>query len=170
MTYKHPWLMGGLIGIGVFAGYQFWWRVERGEYLHILGDPAPLPIALLAALIFGQALAMICWLLANVRSAGLTALRPTRGRLISAISLALVTPVQIVAWFPWIVIGLMPFAMYQPSFLWSLVPILLPVYPLAALIQYHTYQRKWLRFGLFCLYFWGVYGFHILWSGVQHFP
>ena len=177
LIYIHPWAKGGLIGIGIFAGYQFWWRYEGGEYLRVFGDPAPLAIVVWAALILGQFLAMTYWLLANARSAGLTALRPTRGRIISAICLVLVTPIYVVSWVPWIVLGFLPLFYYGNLGMYLLRPsgpllivglLLLVVYSLACLIQHHTYQRKWLRFGLFCLYFWGLYGFHILLRGVGH--
>ena len=178
LIYEHPWARGGLIGIGILAGYQFWWRPEREEYLRVLGDPAPLSIAVLAAMLMGQALAMIFFLLEKTRSAGLTALRPTRGRIISAICLGLVTPIVVIDWLPWIVLGFLPFVfadtlgsvwLWSSGVLWIVGLSMLVVYSLACLIQHHTYQRKWLRFGLFCLYFWGLYGFHILWRGLQHF-
>lgn len=158
MSYKHPWAKGWRIGVGVFAIYQIGWRPRLEEQLGSEfwggpGDPAPLPVAILAALTLGHVLAMILWLLSHLRSVGIGAFRPTQGRVISGLCLLLVTPIAVFDWLPWIVIGVAPIALVSPDGFLLLGPIAFVVYTLAAMIQHQTYQRKLLRFGLFSLYF-----------------
>lgn len=171
MSYKHPWIQAWLVGIGVFVIYQFAWRPQIGKQSESAfwggpGEPAPLFVAVLAALTLGHALAMVIWLLKHSRSSGVGGFRPTRGRVISGLCLLLVTPILVFDWIPWIVVGVAPFGALS---IWIVGLIALVVYTLAVLIQHQTYQRKLLRFGLFSLYFWGVYAFHILWHGAIEF-
>ena len=96
------------------------------------------------------------------------------GRVMGAAALALVTPVAVFDWVPWILGGLtaMLFVpMVATGDPWGLGIVLLAVglwYPVAALIVSGT-RSRWLRFGLFCLMFWAGYAALVLFGGVWHF-
>ena len=96
------------------------------------------------------------------------------GRVMGAAALALVTPVAVFDWVPWILGGLtaMLFVpMIATGDLWGLGIMMLAValwYPVSALIVSGT-RSRWLRFGLFCLMFWSGYAGLVLFTGVRHF-
>ena len=97
------------------------------------------------------------------------------GRVIGALALALVMPLAVFDWLPWILGGVaamlfVPLAVSTGD-LWGLGIVLLAVglwYPVAALIVSGT-RSRWLRFGLFCLMFWAGYSGLVLFTGVRHF-
>jgi hypothetical protein len=72
---------------------------------------------------------------------------------------------------PWIILGVLPLALpYEPfETLLIFSAISLVTYPLAAMIVRHTYDRRWLRIGLFALCFWTAYSVLMLRGGVQIF-
>jgi len=101
----------------------------------------------------------------------LATFRPTRARLIGAVCLGMVTPLAVFSWLPFILIGLIPLVAVDISIVIILL-ILLPIvitYPIASMIIRHTYERRWLRLGLFVLTFLVAYAFLILWQGEQVF-
>ena len=171
-SYSPPRVLALFLGFGIFVIYQWIWRPNLLEPSILLGDPVALPVAIGFALILGYALAMVWWLIRQTRGKVLDVLRPTRGRVVSAICLVLITPIGVVSWLPWIVIGMAPclWGNIELEFVWMLGVLCLVVYPLAAMIQSQSYQRKWLRFALFSLYFWAAYAFHMLWRGILTFP
>ncbi len=168
-SYRPPRVLALTLGLGIFVIYQWIWRPILLEPSMRLGDPIPLLVAIGFALILGYALAMVWWLTQQTRGQVLDTFRPTRGRLISTICLVLITPFVVFSWVPWIVLGIVPTFFHSISGALLLGGLCLMAYPLAAMIQRHTFQRRWLRFGLFSLYFWAAYAFHMLWRGVLVF-
>lgn len=118
------------------------------------------------ALILGYGLATIFGLLLANRHRLRGVLRLTRGHIIGALALALVTPMVIYDWLPWIVLGLLAFVI--PFGILPAVILTLLWYPVACLIVSGT-KSKLLRFGLFCLMFWATYSAQMLLFGVRHF-
>lgn len=169
-SYRPPRLLALSAGLGVFVIYQWVWRPNLIELSNTHGHPVPLPAAFGFALILGYALAMLWWLIRQTRGQFWATFRPTRGRIISAICLALVTPMVVVNWLPWIILlAAAPVVSVNIGAVALMGAACLIVYPLAAMILRHTYQRRLLRLGLFSLYFWGVYACLMLWHGVIHF-
>ncbi len=168
--YSPPRLQALIIAGLFFILYQWGWRPILATS-NQWGDPAPLPVAIGATLIMGYGAAMLIWLVRQTKGQKLETFRPTRGRIIAAFCLTMVTPLVVFSWLPWIVGGTIPF-LISPNPLQGIGIILAGMcitYPLAAMIVRHTYQRHWLRFGLCALFFWTGYAFHILWHGAMVF-
>ena len=169
-NYTPPRFAALIIGAMVFAIYQLGWRhtlISDSRYEY----PAALPIAILCALVIGYGLAMLGWLIRKTKGQIGETFRPTRGRIIATLALFLVTPLFVISYLPMIVGGIVLFMIGDSPF-WGfglLAGLFLVIYPLAAMIVRHTYQRRALRFGLLSLCFWTVYAGHTLYSGVMIF-
>ena len=170
ITYAPPRVAALAIGVLTFAIYQLGWR-NILDATENLGDPVALPLAILFSLIIGYGLTMLGWLVMQTRGQIGDTFRPTRGRVLGAMGLLLVTPFVVFNWLPWIFAGLIPMV-FSDMPLWGLLTTaigLVILYPLSSMIVRHTYERRLLRFGLFCLYFWTGYAFLMLWHGEMAF-
>lgn len=114
---------------------------------------------------------MLGWLILRTRGQVWATFRPTRGRIIGAFCLAMVAPVVVFSWIPWIIGGFLGAMIgHAPLQVLGIAMIgTAMAYPLAAMIIRHTYQRRVLRFGLFALSFWTAYALHMLWRGAERF-
>jgi hypothetical protein len=172
-SYNPPRLAALGLAAAVFAAYHVGWSDLLREGPRT-GTPVPLPLAVLFSLIIGYGLAMLGWLIARTKWQVFETFRPTRGRILGAFSLAMVMPIAVFSYVPWIIVTL-PFIALGAGLkgvVYAIPAILLPsllAYPIAAMILRHTYQRRALRFALFALCFWTAYSAHMLWSGVVIF-
>lgn len=158
------------LGVVIFAIYHFGWRPQLLAPV-TFGTPAPLVLAIIFALILGYGLAALWWLLRSTKGQVWATLRPTRGRIIGAVCLALIIPFAVFSYIPWVLGGLLPF-LVGTNTLWALAILLVAsciCYPFAAMIVRHTYERRLFRFELFMLAFWAAYAAHMLNSGVVNF-
>jgi hypothetical protein len=169
-TYTPPRIAAFILGALVFVIYQFGWRDVLAA-TNQWGTPISPPLAVLCSLVVGYGLAMLGWLVVQTNGQVRKTFRLTRGRVIGAVCMVAIMPLAVLSWFPWIVAGLVGLFFFEDPIMGGVVLIgmTLAVYPLAAMIVRHTYQKRWLRFGLFCLYFWTGYAFHLLWHGEMVF-
>lgn len=170
IKYAPPRLPALALGLLVFLAYRAMWLPLLAA-LPQFGDPVPTGFAVGFSLIIGYGLTMLGWLIWRTKGQVWDTFRPTRGRILGALALGAVTPIAVFSWLPWIIGSFVLMGLFHEPLaalaVW-LVPSLI-AYPLAAMIVRHTYQRRWLRFGLFCLTFWTAYAFHMLWHGVVQF-
>lgn len=168
--YTPPRLPALGLGLLVFLVYRVMWLPLLAT-LPQFGKPVPTGFAIGFSLILGYGMTMLGWLIWRTKGQVRDTFRPTRGRILGALALGAVNPLVVISWIPWITGGFsLTILSHDP--LAALAIWLMPsaiAYPLAAMIVRHTYQRRWLRFGLFCLCFWTAYAFHMLWRGVLHF-
>lgn len=169
-SYTPPRLAALLIGAVVFAIYWFGWKDALAAN-QALGDPVPAPLAAICALVIGYGLAMLGWLIRQTKGQIGYTFRPTRGRIMTTAAMVAVMPVVIFSYIPWIVAGLVTLVAFTSPFyfLGAIIGLSLLWYPLASMIVRHTYQRRWLRLAMFCLYFWTGYAFLLLWHGAMTF-
>ncbi|MGJ8610549.1 MAG: hypothetical protein ACSHWY_05620 [Octadecabacter sp.] len=168
--YTPPRAIALTLGLVIFALYQV---ARRPDLLASskLGDPAPLGLALLFSAIMGYGLTMLVWLMWRTYGQIWYTFRPTRGRVIGAFCLAMVAPIVVFSYVPWIIGPILFFSLAsEPLHVleWATYATL-AAYPIAAMIVRHTYQRRLLRIGLFALCFWTAYSAHMLWAGVAIF-
>ena len=169
-TYTPPRLAALVVAALIFATYYGVWRPtlispSRYEY------PAPLFFEIISAVVVGYGTVMVWWLVRKTKGQVRDTFRPTRGRIIATVALFLVTPVGVVSYLPFIIAGLLPLVVFNvpPAGIAAGAVALLLIYPLAAMIVRHTYERRWLRFGLFALSFWTAYCGLTLITGVNEF-
>ena len=131
----------------------------------------PLLVAVGLSIVLGYGITMLGWLILRTKGHVWATFKPTLGRIIGAFCLAMVTPLAVFSYLPWIVGGLIPFVFFAAPFWGTGVTLLATAlaYPLSTMIVRHTYDRRLLRFGLFCLTFWTAYAGHMLYSGVVIF-
>ncbi|WP_235260051.1 hypothetical protein [Octadecabacter algicola] len=158
--------LGGLI----FVFYYLVRRPALMEY-ETTGKALPPIVAIACSLVLGYGLAMLWWLITHTKGQIRETFRPTLGRIVGMIALTLATPIGVVSDLPWTVGRLIALVLPTMSlagftFLLGLLTI---TYGLSAMIVRHTYERRLMRFGLFCLTFWAAYSCHLLYSGVVVF-
>lgn len=168
--YTPPRFLALCLGGIIFAVYHLGWRPTLLDP-STRGAPVPLVIAIAASLVLGYGIAMLGWLLRATKGQVRYTFRPTRGRIIGAFCLAMVTPIVVFSYLPWVMGGLAPLMLgSEPLFAIAIMLMATALtYPLAAMIVRHTYDRRWLRLGLFALSFWTAYAGHLLYSGEHVF-
>ena len=172
-TYTPPRSIALVLSGLVFAIYQVFWRptflTDHAKAAFRAPDAAPVPllIALGLSFILGYGLTLLGWLILRTKGQIWATFKPTLGRILGAFCLAMVTPLAVMSYLPWIFGGLIPFVFTEAPLLASGVTLLATAlaYPFSAMIVRHTYDRRLLRFGLFCLVFWTGYAGHLLYSG-----
>ncbi|AKS47242.1 hypothetical protein SAMN05444287_3118 [Octadecabacter temperatus] len=172
-TITPPRFLALCLGTLILVFYHLGRRPALLEYA-TSGKALPIFVAISCLLVLGYGLAMLWWLIRQTKGQFKETFRPTRGRIIGAFSLMFVTPVVVFSEVPWI-LGVLTFMVVvngNADSLWGIGLILgstLVLYPLSAMILRHTYHRRWMRFGLFCLSFWSAYAAHLLVNGVMKF-
>jgi len=164
-----------LIALAVFIGLLVWAVNARVAPIDPTNgippeDKLPLWIAVIASLLVAMALGAIFSLALSNRRRWRVVFHPNRGRIIGAVILSLLTPLQIFSYVPWIL---------GPTFLFfiSAVPLRLIVgfllsillwYPVSCLLVSGVRHRL-LRVALFSLTWWGSYSALLLYLGYRVF-
>jgi hypothetical protein len=130
------------------------------------------------AAIFALGFALLLTLAHTNRDRLRAVLRPSRGRIIGAVVLALLTPIAVFSWVPWVLGGWVVFAAFLVFEERSMEPFLAAIalitaaaglwYPAAALIISGLHSLI-LRVAAFALMFWTAYSAIILVVGNQIF-
>lgn len=96
-------------------------------------------------------------------------LYPNTGRMAGAVILMLFTPVAMMDWIPWIVLGVVPFMIFRSTEEAAVLVLLgFALWYLPSCLLVSGVKNRWLRFWLFCLMFWSACAAVILFSGVLH--
>lgn len=169
-SYAPPRLVAIIAGAIVLAFYQVYWRDVLMTGLPSV-DTVAQPLSVLLSFVIGYGLAMLFWLIKQTRGQIWDTFRPTRGRLIAAFVVAMLMPVFVVSYVPWILGGLLAFVPQDEPLLTAGIALAATAlaYPITAMIVRHTYRRLALRFGLFCLMFWTGYSACLLVFGAVVF-
>jgi len=164
--YTPPRLLALILGVVIFVVYQVFRRPMLASDI-TQGDPVPLAVALVASVVVGYGLSMLWWLIRRTKGQFWYTFHPTRSRFIGAFCLAMIAPFAVFTYIPWIFGGLMFVILFEEP-IWAIAITAMAItalYPLASMIVRHTYQRRWLRVGLFCLTFWTAYAGYLLFMG-----
>ena len=175
MTRTHTRLMiTAALTFLIWGCYVLWVRqalmtAANPPAVFIATPASAIPFA--AVLAYGLAI-IIQLFMANKTRLG-AVFRPNRGRIIGTLALFCVTPLAILSWYPWIVLGVAPiivltFTTAPLAFAGGAIALLLFWYPIACLIISGT-RNRWRRFGRFCLMFWSSYAAQVLLLGVDQF-
>jgi len=168
--YNPPRILALILGALVLAAYQFFWRGTL-----MVGPPpvetVPQALSVLLSFIVGYGIAMLFWLINQTKGQIWPTFRPTSGRIIAAVVVAMLMPVVVFSYLPWIVGGLLIFMMAgEPLVALAIAGAATAIaYPITSMIVRHTYDRRVLRFGMFCVMFWAGYSAFLLLFGVHEF-
>ncbi|SMP08103.1 hypothetical protein [Shimia sagamensis] len=142
-------------------------------------DGSALPVSIVAAFFMSVLLAtgisLVVWLVRHSVNNPSFSFRPSRARILLSLGLAAIVPIGNWGLSPITLGGLTLFSLSAnqtqiPKLLGLIACVAIPIYPISAMICYHTQINQRRRLGIIAVLFLSTFSGIVLWGGWQSFP
>lgn len=165
-------LHGLFLSISIFSVHLI---LRRPQHIDTSATPVSSGAALIMSVLLATGISMVVWLVRNSVKNPSFSFRPSRARILLSLGLAAIFPLRNWGLSPVTLGGLALFSLSAdytqfPKILGAIVCVAIPIYPISAMICYHTKNKVWLRLGIISVAFLSAFSGIILWVGWQSFP